>query len=513
MADWGLIGFFVILRLLMACLSQTWHVPDETWQSVEIAHRLVFGYGYQTWEWSEGIRSYLHPLIFAPGLALVKAFNWDSTLVIILVPRLTQGLLSVVGDLSFVAAAKRLALNSDQLQWMVFTYIGNWFVNYCSSRTLVNTLEMNLTSLALYFYLKVLDGRPFNRWSNWSYLFAISLSLQIRPTTAILWIPLVLYHCYRVRRRPWKFVSTMAIPAILTLTLAMGIDSIVYRKLTIAPWNFFQLNVLQNIGSFYGTHPWHWYISQGLPATLTPFILFPFLWDLYKGQLEPFPIKLRPLGVAVAFSLFVYSLLPHKEFRFILPLIPIMILLIGQTRSSKRKPTFLSKAMPALYMLLNVLAVIVLSLLHQRGTMTVMSTFLTDPRSVPSGSNVLFLMPCHATPWQSHLHRSDLDLRFLTCEPPLNVKRSENMTPYMDEADQFFQDPKKWLESEVFHKNNKASTIPSHLVFFKGLFPKIKPMLDKLSYKSCGSFFHSLYFDEGVKINQVWVFCRDKSKK
>ena len=34
---------------------------DETWQSVEIAHKLVFGYGHLTWEWVEGIRSYLHP--------------------------------------------------------------------------------------------------------------------------------------------------------------------------------------------------------------------------------------------------------------------------------------------------------------------------------------------------------------------------------------------------------------------------------------------------------------------
>ncbi|XP_059089161.1 GPI mannosyltransferase 3-like [Tigriopus californicus] len=508
MADYGLIGFFVTLRLLMACLSQTWHVPDETWQSVEIAHRMVFGYGYETWEWTEGIRSYLHPLLFVPGLAWVQALNWDSTRMVILVPRLTQGLVSVIGDLSFVATAQRLASSSDKLQWMVFVYIGNWFVNYCSSRTLVNTLEMNLTSMALYFYAKVLEGRSFSRSTNWSYLILISLSFQIRPTTAILWLPLVLHHCYRVRRRPWKFVSTMVLPAVLTLTLAMGIDSLVYGKWTNVPWNFFQLNVLQDIGSFYGTHPWHWYISQGLPATLTPFIILPFLWSLFQRRLEPLPAKLRPLGMAVTFALIVYSLLPHKEFRFILPLIPILILLIGETRSSTRNPSFVRKAMPALYLLSNVLAVIVLSLLHQRGNMTVMSTVLADPRSVPSGSHVLFLMPCHGTPWQSHLHRSDLELRFLTCDPPLKREPTDAFHPYVDEADEFFRDPKKWLEREIFHSENASTPIPSHLVFFKGLWPEVKALLDKKSFKPCGSFFHSLYFDDSVKINEVWIFCQ-----
>ena len=32
---------------------------------IQVAHKLVFGYGHLTWEWQEGLRSYLHPLIFA----------------------------------------------------------------------------------------------------------------------------------------------------------------------------------------------------------------------------------------------------------------------------------------------------------------------------------------------------------------------------------------------------------------------------------------------------------------
>jgi phosphatidylinositol glycan class B len=61
--------------------------------------------------------------------------------------------------------------------------------------------------------------------------------------------------------------------------------------------------------------------------------------------------------------------------------------------------------------------------------------------TAPLSSSVLFLMPCHSTPHQSHLHREDVNLRFLTCEPNL-----EGESNYVDEADWFFERPQEWLE-------------------------------------------------------------------
>ena len=34
------------LRVLMAALSQSYYVPDESWQSAEVAHRLVYSTGH-----------------------------------------------------------------------------------------------------------------------------------------------------------------------------------------------------------------------------------------------------------------------------------------------------------------------------------------------------------------------------------------------------------------------------------------------------------------------------------
>ena len=45
--SWGqLVGVLVVFRTVNALLSYTAFVPDEYWQSLEVAHRMVFGYPY-----------------------------------------------------------------------------------------------------------------------------------------------------------------------------------------------------------------------------------------------------------------------------------------------------------------------------------------------------------------------------------------------------------------------------------------------------------------------------------
>lgn len=76
---------FVFVRVLMAFLSWGYFVPDETWQSVEVAHKLVFGNGHLTWEWEHGLRSYLHPALFAILFKILKFVNLDTPFLVTIV--------------------------------------------------------------------------------------------------------------------------------------------------------------------------------------------------------------------------------------------------------------------------------------------------------------------------------------------------------------------------------------------------------------------------------------------
>lgn len=88
---------FLTFRFLNAIfLSRTFFQPDEYWQSLEVAHRFVFGYGYLTWEWKSDpvengsfslenlslngpIRSFAFPSLFVPVYYLLKVLKLDDT--------------------------------------------------------------------------------------------------------------------------------------------------------------------------------------------------------------------------------------------------------------------------------------------------------------------------------------------------------------------------------------------------------------------------------------------------
>jgi len=59
-----------------------------------------------------------------------------------------------------------------------------------------------------------------------------------------------------------------------------------------------------------------------------------------------------------------------------------------------------------------------------------------------------FLMPCHSTPWQSHLHNPQLDhpgkLWAIGCEPPL---LGQDIDKYKDQTDVFYESPLEYLKS------------------------------------------------------------------
>jgi phosphatidylinositol glycan class B len=78
-----------------------------------------------------------------------------------------------------------------------------------------------------------------------------------------------------------------------------------------------------------------------------------------------------------------------------------------------------------------------------------------------------FLMPCHSTPWRSHLVYPKLQAWALTCEPPLHIPaNSPERATYRDEADRFYDNPGLFLRTEI---NTTDRQLPRYLVGFEGI--------------------------------------------
>ena len=75
----GLLGFALSLRLGLALGSPSIFFPDEIFQTLEPAHRLVFGYGVISWEWRLGIRSWVLPAFLAGAMRATAWMGSGST--------------------------------------------------------------------------------------------------------------------------------------------------------------------------------------------------------------------------------------------------------------------------------------------------------------------------------------------------------------------------------------------------------------------------------------------------
>jgi GPI mannosyltransferase 3 len=194
--------------------------------------------------------------------------------------------------------------------------------------------------------------------------------------------------------------------------------------------NFLRVN-LSSVSLFYGGNPWHYYLTQALPILLTT-SLPSFLHGSYLTiRNNPNPPKslhaLRSLLGLIVWTLIIYSLAGHKEWRFIHPLLPVMhlfctqsLLSIGQTIPNKKRVRSLLRKPAGFLILLPLPVILYTTFMHGRAQIAVID-YLRDLPREDLGS-IGFLMPCHSTPWMAYLHRPELSAGrawALGCEPPL----------------------------------------------------------------------------------------------
>eukprot|EP00058_Branchiostoma_floridae_P016052 XP_002601540.1 hypothetical protein BRAFLDRAFT_230607 [Branchiostoma floridae] len=312
-------------------------------------------------------------------------------------------------------------------------------------------METVLTTAALYYYPWPQEASTTRSRFVVMYLSLAALSCVVRPTAAIMWIPLCMLHLVNSGSK-LHTVTLHFIPVGLgALTWSAVIDRIFYGKWVLVQYNFLEFNVLSNMGSFYGSHPWHWYISQGFPRLhvydfTAKKIKICLKYKMYLTQVTGKQIiclewhSMYRSNVPWEFPLLLWCFLPGLWLHWLTPWLRVTTVVF--------------------LLVTNLPLALYTSLVHQRGTVDVMSFLSQEADRHGQDMSVLFLMPCHSTPFYSHVHHN-ISMRFLECPPDL-----ERRPDYMDEADIFYQDPSAWLKNYY----GPDVPLPTHLVMFNTLY-------------------------------------------
>ncbi|KAL8663931.1 MAG: hypothetical protein Q9202_003480 [Teloschistes flavicans] len=120
-------------------------------------------------------------------------------------------------------------------------------------------------------------------------------------------------------------ITSGCIGAAVGLAITVPIDSILWRRFPLWPeLSAFSYNILQSQSSNWGTSPWHFYFSSALPRLLyNPLI---YILCLFIAFAEP-AIRRQAVNLVLPNIAYVtlYSAQPHKEWRFIIYIIPSLL--------------------------------------------------------------------------------------------------------------------------------------------------------------------------------------------
>ena len=405
------------------------------------------------------------------------------------------------------------------------------------------------------------------------------------------------------RRGCWGQAAVLGVLAGLStalgLLLAWLVDSLGYGQSTLVAYQFARFN-LTGGAAFYGSHPWHWYVTQGWPAVLGPHLLLVlwgaghWVWVRCSGGTPP---RREPdsalahaqrlwLGTALLFTI-PLSFVGHKEFRFLLPvLVPVLAsVVLPVVRRVLAGPQPPQTGRAKLCRVLGVLALVAILALemgvfmvvggfHQRGPVLVtqqLNQLLpalapTDGWAPPAAGDgqgqsggrrpalgahsavwtntrILWLTPCHGSPYWSHIGtglrvpgratpvRAQPWMRLLDCQPDAARTALGLPAAVPTERAQFFASGLDFLQNHIEalapaagspDQGNIAGSallhawnwhprwhqgLPDLAVLYTATAKAVCPWLDKHGYQVLSRApFGPFWGDSPVERDALWVY-------
>ncbi|HEX8705631.1 MAG TPA: hypothetical protein VF815_42750 [Myxococcaceae bacterium] len=316
---WGLLALALAigaaLRVWQAIADDGLYWPDEIYQSLEPAHRLVFGYGLVAWEFIAGARNWALPALVAALMGLAQALGLDSP----------------PGYLGFIKAA--FGLMGTACAWGSYRLARAYGAVPLAAAT--GGVLLCLASMALYFAPRAMS-------ENATALpVVLGLALALTPdasrrtlvvAASLLGLAVLLrlqsgVFCLGLlgvlaARRKWREAGLVLGVLTVWAVLFGLLDRLTWGQWFHSAFVYWDFNVRQQGGNRWGTAPFSYYdrvLFNGMP------------WVSWVVTVLGGLALRRAPGLALIVGAFflLHALQPHKELRFLVPLFPLVAALAG----------------------------------------------------------------------------------------------------------------------------------------------------------------------------------------
>ncbi|QDW24341.1 mannosyltransferase [Pedobacter sp. KBS0701] len=311
---------FGLVYLIAVIFSNGYYHPDEHYQLIEFAGlKLDWNSAADlTWEFDRKIRPTLQPFI---AVAIFKSLGFlgiKDAFILSGALRFFSACFSFLSIYLFTNTFKGEVKEKFRIWFYILSFC-LWFLPSVNVRFSSETWCGNCLIIAIVLIRRIHTHRQNPLWIGIFLGLAFEFRFQSTFATIGLLAWLILISKIESGKLLWIITG-----GILILSLGIALDSCYYGQVVITPYEYFKANLMDGIASNYGTSPWHNYIHLIIvapTAIIGSGILFSLVWSVIY-------LPKHIIVWAVFPFILLHTLIPHKELRFLFPIINLVPLLI-----------------------------------------------------------------------------------------------------------------------------------------------------------------------------------------
>jgi GPI mannosyltransferase 3 len=302
------------LRLWLATHDDGIFWPDEIYQSLEPAHRLVFGYGILPWEFQVGARNWAFPGFIALLLKAAALAGLTDPRSYVIVVRAVFCLIGVATAAATFQLASSLGTSALSAAVGASLFALTAPAIFFAPRAMGESASALLVVLGLTLALQPRAG-----WKLTLGMSLLALAVFLRLQNAIFGLGLVGVLAFGSRKQP-------ALVGLTTFAAGMVVfgvlDAVTWGSFFHSATTYVRTNLVEGRAAGWGTS-WIGFYPVTLVRSMGPagFLMLAFAAMAIRRS---FGLWLLAVAFGVA-----HSLIPHKELRFLLPALPLFCALAG----------------------------------------------------------------------------------------------------------------------------------------------------------------------------------------